>query len=428
MWPEIRSSSNFINDDTYSFKRGGRVAPTSSKAPALLVSPSYTSFMKFDVAGLPALGVSPNNIRSARLRFYVLKTAARPANLNLYRVTSPWEEVLTGSTNQPQFDPIAAPLAQVAVMRDKSFVYADVTSLVQNWMTSGNNHGIAITAQSLVRLGSKEGSATGYPAELEIEVDTTFPLLTLNGGIDGSLIEAGTVGSSQLGAGVVTGNHLSSGIITGSHLSQGLITGAHIPAGTITGTHLSPGTIQGNCIGDGQIGGSKLMDDSVEFSKLRPRTFANGTGAVGQMVQSNSLTTPLLGAAGRALVQDDQNNTLTVTLTTNGGPVFIGLQGDAVATSHGLVTLVTSMNLEFERERIDVPVAPAVIYQAKTGTSLVLGDAARVGVPPSSFWLVDGMDSAHPLPAGTYTYKVYVGPNTNCAVKMSSVKIVAYEF
>ncbi len=424
-------------DDTYSFKKSGRIAGVSSKSPSLLTSPAYTTFVKFDLSGLPAMGVNAGHVRSARMRFFVLKTATRPANMNLYRVTSPWEEILTATVNQPQFDPVVAPLAQVAVNKDKSFVYADVTELVRDWMTNGNNHGVAITAQTLVRLGSKEGSATGYPAELEIETDSTLSLLTLNGNIDGSLIEAGSVGgsqiangaigNSQLGLGAVHGSNLGAGSVGSLQIGAGSVNGTHIAPGSITAAHLGAGAIVTSTIGDGQITETKLADGSVTFPKLRSRTAAVSSGTTGQMVHSNVLTTPAQGLTLRQEVADAQNEKLTVTLTTNGGPVFIGLQGELISTSQGLVSLSSSLTLEFERERTDVPVAPAVIYHANAGSSVAIGDANRIGIPPSSFWLLDGLDAAHPLPAGTYTYRVYVGPNSSCSVRMFGVKLVAFE-
>jgi len=89
--------------------------------------------------------------------------------------------------------PIAT-ISALTVVR-KQFVEIDVTATVQGWLTSAAiNYGFAIVTSGAtnVLIGAKEGSGSGYPCELEIQIDR--------------VIAESAIGNAQLAAGTAVAN------------------------------------------------------------------------------------------------------------------------------------------------------------------------------------------------------------------------------
>lgn len=148
------------------------ITAATGKAKNLVVSPDQESFVIFDLDQLPP-NYTADNITSARLRLYVSKIT-KPGDLSFHVVTSAWSDIT--ASPEPSFDPLPLGTLPAAGIRDKGFILIDVTALVLSWIDNpGTNFGIAISAadadqNTQLKLGSREGPALGFPAELELEI------------------------------------------------------------------------------------------------------------------------------------------------------------------------------------------------------------------------------------------------------------------
>ncbi|MEK7953028.1 DNRLRE domain-containing protein [Luteolibacter soli] len=160
----------------------GTLTAAGHKATTLAVSSSRRAFVFFDTSQLPANA----SIRYARLRIFVPKLTATGNGLQVHQVTGAWSESAVSA--EPAFNP--APLGTIPAnqLPAKGFASVDVTSAVTAWLTTpASNEGLAIAAvpgasTANLTLGSKEGSSTGYPAELEVELDSGKVVIQGNGG------------------------------------------------------------------------------------------------------------------------------------------------------------------------------------------------------------------------------------------------------
>jgi hypothetical protein len=135
----------------------------------LPVSRTRTAFVRFAVE---ETGMTAGTVDKARLTLY-FPSVTKVGDLSLHVVTQDWEETFTGPTRiHPTFGASFLTIPAASVIK-KQFVIVDVTQQVKDWlMTPGSNFGIAVTSPDgigNVTMGSKEGSASGYPALLEIE-------------------------------------------------------------------------------------------------------------------------------------------------------------------------------------------------------------------------------------------------------------------
>mgnify|MGYP000204783168 CR=1 FL=1 len=139
---------------------------TAGKAASLAVNSKVEAYLKFDVGGLPD-AVLADNVVSARVVLY-FSAARTPADLEVHVVTDVWQENVAGP--EPAFVPAPAAIISAAQVLAKRFVEVDVTDAVKQWLNGEvANHGLAIvTTTGNVLLGAKEGSGSGYPAQLEI--------------------------------------------------------------------------------------------------------------------------------------------------------------------------------------------------------------------------------------------------------------------
>jgi hypothetical protein len=148
------------------------ITVAGGKAATLTVSPTQDALVQFDLSQLPA-NYSASNIGSARLRIYVSRLT-KPGDLSVHFVTQASSEAVAGPA--PAFDPTPIALVSQDKLGTKRFVIVDVTATVQGWLTNpASNFGFAISAAGATPtlkalLGSKEGPAVGFPAELEVEL------------------------------------------------------------------------------------------------------------------------------------------------------------------------------------------------------------------------------------------------------------------
>lgn len=137
---------------------------------ALVVGPGTTSYIQFNLAGIPA-GAS---ISKATLRLYVDAVAAK-GSFDVYEMDAPWSEnTLTYSTPPPALGASATGGHPVAITGASfnQFVLVDVTALAQGWLNGSiPNHGLAISLTSAAgsfAFDSKESLLTSHSPELEI--------------------------------------------------------------------------------------------------------------------------------------------------------------------------------------------------------------------------------------------------------------------
>ena len=135
----------------------------------LPVSKTRTAFLRFAVE---ETGMTAGTVEKARLTLY-FPSVTKVGDLRLHVVTQDWEETFAGSTRtQPGMGAAFLTIPAGSVIK-KQFIIVDVTQQVKDWLTTpGSNYGIAVSsAEGIgnVTMGSKEGSASGYPALLEME-------------------------------------------------------------------------------------------------------------------------------------------------------------------------------------------------------------------------------------------------------------------
>jgi len=138
----------------------------------LYVNGTSTTLIQFDLSSLPS-GTTASQIASASLKLYVNRVNFA-GTINVLPVTLPWTESSVTFNTMPTTG--APAVTGVSVATAQQFVVIDVTSLVQNWITSGNNYGIALTTSSgdLV-FDSKENDESSHVAHLDITVTSQGP-------------------------------------------------------------------------------------------------------------------------------------------------------------------------------------------------------------------------------------------------------------
>jgi hypothetical protein len=172
---------------------------------------------------------------------------------------------------------------------------------------------------------------------------------------------------------------------------------------------------------DGGIGAAQLADDSVTTPKLadggvtRPKlapvgqqTSANATGTI------STTSTAYVSAGG---------GSLTVTLTTTGRPVVVGLQPDGSGFSAGVSIYAAAGALSAGYVAFSSDGGATYFAEANVTTQ---GDGGGGGssvvVPPGAF------STLWAPAAGTYTVTVYVKVSVATAtLGLSRVKLFAYE-
>jgi hypothetical protein len=134
------------------------------------VSAKSNALFKFDLSTI-ASGRTATNVANATLTVFVSRVT-KPGAISLRKIIGDWnEETIPAVT----FTNLSGQIAVVAANAKKNYVRFDVTQLVKDWMSGAvANNGVAIGADASgltlnIALDSKENSATGHPAKLEIE-------------------------------------------------------------------------------------------------------------------------------------------------------------------------------------------------------------------------------------------------------------------
>ena len=364
---------------------GVKFSGTTGKSKVLVVSSKSTALVKFDLADF---GLVANQVQRAKLRIYVASVTT-PDDLEIRSVAAgpagTWAEDAAKGTAVPALDPAAGITKEVDDKR-KRFITVDATNIVKSWLaTPSTNNGLAIISKggaANLKLGSKEGFGSGYPAELEIETNPALPLFSggdpTSGTLDGQSIANGTVGTAQIANSAITANLLAAGAIDASKFASNIV-----------------------------LDGAKLANESVAAEKLTPRTVSS-VATKGNVATSSAIdlvahsTSPELAAE--------------VTLTTKGGPVIFQL----VPVQGGSSFWSVNRSGTFGRSFIRGEVGGDLVAIHRLEADAAQGSSATVPVSSASFF--------HVPPAGTHVYRIYiyVQDATQTAV-LSNAQLIAYE-
>jgi hypothetical protein len=159
-----------VNADTYVLSNTANNYGTQA---ALYVSSNSTTgvqsagLLRLDLSALPS-ELAPADVTHARLTLYLNKVSA-PGVVNVCRAASAFNETTVNWAGRPGSDCSGA--ITISASRSGAYVFADITALVQTWLSTGQNFGISIepgSANLAVYFDSKENSATSHPAYVSI--------------------------------------------------------------------------------------------------------------------------------------------------------------------------------------------------------------------------------------------------------------------
>ncbi len=197
------------------------------------VNQSQVSFINFTTSMFPS-GLTAPQIQKATLLLFVEK-GGQPGNITVCELASAWSSSnMTGNAFPPckgGISPVSFTVTASQLMNG-SFITVDVTSIVQDWYSSGGNYGIALLAEPpLTGMGnginaqfdSMKDNGTGYPSSLQLVLQSQGPQ-----GIPGPMGSPGATGAT--GAAGTNGTNGATGA-TGPEGPIGL-TGATGPQGS----------------------------------------------------------------------------------------------------------------------------------------------------------------------------------------------------
>jgi Collagen triple helix repeat (20 copies) len=144
-----------------------RVGVNSGTISNLNVGGGYTALLQFDLSMLPA-GTAATQVSRATLRLYCNR-ADVAGQVSVQPVGGAWGEYSVTFATLPS---LGSAVQVVSVTQAGAYVVADVTGLVQGWISGASaNNGMALTAGSaVVQFDSKENDLTGHAAVLDVEL------------------------------------------------------------------------------------------------------------------------------------------------------------------------------------------------------------------------------------------------------------------
>jgi hypothetical protein len=189
----------------------------------------------------------------------------------------------------------------------------------------------------------------------------------------------------------------------------------------VTTPKLADGALAASTAGRAKMADGFLSADAAGRAKMADGFLTRAKiAALGQQI-SNEATTGTFSTNAGTLTDI---TALTVTITTSGRPVFIGLINDNASANYrlqltniggGAKTDVTGVVAILE--------GTTVISRHLIGTSVASTTSAiGMDIPASSIWTI------RPVAAGTYTYKIQALSNGSSQfISFEGLKLVAYE-
>jgi len=274
----------------------GKLTTATGKANSLTIKATRKGYVQFPIENLPP-DLAASDIADARLRIYITNVITA-GDIGLHTVTAPWNEKTAMSEPGVSVSPIATISALTVV--GKQFVEVDVTATVQGWLAApATNYGFAfvVSGATNVLIGAKEGSGSGYPCELEIQIDR--------------VIAEGAIGNAQLAAGTAVAN----------------LTDASVPV-----TKLASSSLTINADSGLSGGGTVSLGGSVNLSLADNLTLGGTTSGTFSGNGSGLTNLPAAQITGQ-LTASQLSSNLTLGGTTTG--TFSG-DGSALTNIPGL--------------------------------------------------------------------------------------------
>lgn len=245
-----------INPNTQQVNGNGRgmvlvVAGSTASVGSTLVGKADT-FLKFQLQSSLPPSIAAANVSKATLKLFLSQGTIPTGAIDIYPVTSSWAETTLHSSSPPTL--AATPFATgINVGTQESFLVADLTQLVQEWLNGPANGGIANdgialvphTSTTYVVFDSKENVVTSHEARLEIVLMDAGPQGQAGPagpqGATGSQGPAGTAATVTVGT-TTTGPPGTLALVTNAGTSSAALLNFVIPRGQ-TGATGSTGPI-----------------------------------------------------------------------------------------------------------------------------------------------------------------------------------------
>jgi hypothetical protein len=320
-----------VEEDTSSNGKNALTAKAGA-AGTLLVNAKQQAFIQFNAGGLQGV-IDSQNVTAARLKIY-FTSASKPGDLTIHRVTSAWAEATAG--DEPSFESTPLVTIPAADVVKKEFVVVDITSTVRGWILGPvfgfEDHGLAITTSAplaKVAIGAKEGSGSGYPAELEIDVaggnllpDGSVTSAKLSGNIDTAKLAAGSVSNAEF-------SHLDGATanlqiqLNGKASLVHTHSAADITSGTLSDARLSSNIARKDTDNLFSVGQNLIVatQDALSSSSTSGGgTWINldNTSTGGRRFNFISAGSTTFGGAGKLHIRDADANSVRLTLDSDG--------------------------------------------------------------------------------------------------------------
>lgn len=174
-------------------------------------------------------------------------------------------------------------------------------------------------------------------------------------------------------------------------------------------------------IGDNTVTTAKIAAKAVTQEKLAARVTGTTVTAGGVAISASS------GAFSTSSATPAPVSNLSVTITTTGRPVFIGLipDGSNGTTGAGSYISFNSSSTVDMAATVQILRGATVVGQAEYELASGIGSAAamKLRLPPGSIYTKD------PVAAGNYTYSIsgFITATGTASLTFNNVKLIAYE-
>ncbi len=380
------------------------------------------ALVRFDLSNLP-VDVQPTDIAGARLRVYFAKVT-KAGFITAVPVASPWDESSADEGIYEVGVPGVVVLPEQVVA--KNFVEIDVTAFVRAWRAGTlPNYGFVLGPAEVgtsVLIGAKEGPGSGYPCQLDVQIDRA-----------GGTVGPGSIGATELAdfsitnaklAGTFTfpATTIADGSVTSAKLASGLTLG-----GTTNGTFSGP--LAGNATSATTATTATTAGSAASFTGSLAGNVTGPQGAtvvatVGGVTAANVAAGANLAnaatnvnTASTIVKRDASGNfaagTITGTFSGNGA----GLTGVPATIADGSITAqkiadgaVTTAKIasgSITNDKIGNgsitadKLAPGVGGSGGGSGTLTLGLAASLS-PSDPQYLSQGFSNIHTLPGGNW--------------------------
>lgn len=321
------------------------------------------------------------------------------------------DAAFTQNTNPIILDSSGAADIFIGIQSVKFVIYDKNDVLIKTVDRVTGANGSAVGIQTVVPIttnGVQTTFALGVEPEivqnctvvLKPTVGDRFTYLTSEYTLDGQNLTFNT--APPAGIGEVRVGHTRA--IAGAGLSDGVVTTGKIQDLAVTNAKLA----------DGSVGTGKIQNDAITKSKFNggeiPKTWMV---SLGQQVSASS------GPFTTSSTSYVNVTNLSVTITTTGRPVWVGLMNDgtqgSVSIDHNADGIAPTLSLRKLRDATTI--SEQTLYLGSTNTL-----ARRYDLPASSFWHVDTPS------AGTYVYKIQVKTDSAAhTAGVSHAKLIAFE-